>query len=143
VSRDLAAIALTRHTVERFNQRVKPALNPAQAERELRQLIRLHGRVRDGMPDWAEGTFDAAPDITAWLTIGADIALPLADGYRAVTCLTRAGFSEDHRAARRRRKRAGKGVRTARAARKPRDLKRFDKAQRSRERRLLDRETAG
>src|SRR4051794_29245874 len=100
-------IHLSEHAVERFRQRVRPALDRNRAEDELARLA-LFGDVVAQPPAWhAAATADIAP----WYLVIADCLLPLRPHVRdpdvlvATTCLARGERSETvrlrHRAQRR------------------------------------------
>ena len=114
-------IRLTTHAVDRFHERVRPALTRAAAEDELARLV-LFGSIFSEAPAWF--AIRQRQRAAAYLVIG-DLVLPLepvgtgGDAYSAVTCIARGGISETARFRRngRRHRRldgwvSGPGVRT-------------------------------
>lgn len=93
-------IRIRLHAVERYVERVKPALSIDQAAEDLKQLARTCGRI-GRRPAWSSDRLDA-PGLglafTEWLLLGDDVALPLLasddGGALAVTCIARGGISE-------------------------------------------------
>ena len=98
-------IILSKHAVERFQERVRPALSLEAAEEELAQLV-LVGEVLEQAPAWHADR--AAQDAPAYLLI-ADVILPLQPTggrtFVATTCLPRGCMSEASRARRNRARR--------------------------------------
>jgi hypothetical protein len=101
-------IHLTRHAVERFQERVRPALEFADAETELAKLA-LVGELINEPPRWHA---DRCAQIAPWYLVIGDVLLPL-NAHRsdpgefvATTCLTRGTYSDDARRRRRNRRRS-------------------------------------
>jgi hypothetical protein len=94
---------LSPHAVERFHQRVRPALAVAEAEDKLARLA-LFGELTPHPPAWHAAT---AADIAPWYLVIGDVVLPLKphwsgpDALVATTCFARGEHSE---AVRRRRR---------------------------------------
>ncbi|WP_354699063.1 hypothetical protein DSM112329_04767 [Paraconexibacter sp. AEG42_29] len=98
-------IHITNHAVERFNERVRPALSPEAAGEELGRVA-LAGKVTKVPPPWhVNNCMELAP---FYLEV-ADVLLPLRphwtepDVLVATTCIPRGSFSQDarrHRTAR-------------------------------------------
>ena len=91
------------HAIERYRDRVKPDLTFGEASAELRRLLR-HATISSQRPSWIS---DKHEDAT-YAVLSDGIALVvLSDRYAAgvaVTCLTRAGVSDETRAKRNRRR---------------------------------------
>jgi hypothetical protein len=83
-------IKLTRHAIDRFNERVRPTLEPDQAENELHRLLALGQRVEH--LDWYFCD-DPSEMPDYFLELSDGIALAIKNGY-AMTCLTRGGFAD-------------------------------------------------
>lgn len=94
------SIILSKHAVERFQERVRPGLTVEAAEEELARLV-LFADVVEQAPAWHVNR--AAQEAPAYLLI-ADVILPLKPTggatFVATTCLPRAGISEAARARR-------------------------------------------
>lgn len=104
-------VQLTAHAIQRYNERCRPALDRAEAGRDLRRLL-SHGRMVPESPPWTQRT--QATFSERYLVVGTDIVLPLrrAGGlWVAVTCLVRGCISEATRERRNRRRVAGKAER--------------------------------
>jgi hypothetical protein len=104
-------VELSRHAVERFQQRVRPALGAPEAEEQLARLT-LVADVTSEPPAWhAVACAQWAP---LYLVAG-DVVLPLkahaveAGVFVATTCLVRGERSEDVRRRRRRSRVARRG----------------------------------
>src|SRR4051794_30143291 len=99
-------IQLTRHAVERFQERVRPALQFADAEAELAKLA-LFGELFDRPPRWHA---DTCAQVAPWYLVIGDVLLPLKahcsqpGEFVATTCLTRGVYSDDARHRRRERR---------------------------------------
>ena len=106
-------IVLTKHALERFHERVRPALDPDAAGRELERLAQSAPLAE--VPAWyAEHIVEDVepPDAAAELAPG--VVLLLCRHGRAlvaVSCVTRSGLSDAARTARNRRKRHWRRVR--------------------------------
>ena len=103
-------VQLSEHAIQRFRQRVRPAVGVAEAEDELVRLA-LVGDLVPEAPAWhAVATADIGP----WCLVIADCVLPLrphsreADVLVATTCLARGEVSEATRFRRRPRRRAAR-----------------------------------
>lgn len=106
---------LTEHAVDRYQERVRPALSPEAAKADLLRLIAACGR-QGTPPEWAISN----EYVTDWfLFIGDDVCLPIHKGS-AVTCLTRGGLPELTRARRNERKQAQRRARRLRRMYGPR-----------------------
>lgn len=107
----MATIQLSTHAVERFQQRVRPALALPDAEEELARLA-LVAELAAAPPAWHAA---ACAQVAPWYLVLGDVVLPLKPHWAepeilvATTCLARGERSADVR----RRRRA---CRTARAA---------------------------
>jgi tRNA C32,U32 (ribose-2'-O)-methylase TrmJ len=99
-------IQLSQHAVERFQQRVRPALSLLDAERELAQLA-LAGELIPEPPAWHAAT---CAQIAEWYLVIADVVLPLKQHWSdrdvlvATTCLARGERSAEARHRRRQRR---------------------------------------
>lgn len=114
-------IRFTSHAIDRYIERVRPALDPKdKADRkrafaELRGLEGL-GQIVPERPAWVSPS--AIVEAKAWLTLG-DVAFPLIPsdvgfGWACATCITRGTIAAGERAARKSRKaRRGTKRRTA------------------------------
>lgn len=103
-------IQLSEHAIQRFRERVRPALGVAEAEGELARLAPV-GDLLSEAPAWhAVSTAALAP----WYLVIADCVLPLRPHWRdpdvliATTCLARGDLSEATRFRRRARRRAAR-----------------------------------
>ena len=103
-------IHLSSHAVERFHQRARPALDPAEALDELARLVLVADLV-DTPPHWhARSCAQLAP----WYLVIADVLLPLKEHVVepgvlvATTCLVRGVHSDDVRRRRRTHRRMAK-----------------------------------
>ena len=111
MQREESRVVLTNHSVGRFHERFRPALDLIEARKELEQLIAF-GAIADSPPEWVART--AAQEADAYLIVGEDFVLPLAASgpvgeLVAKTCLARGGLSEasrERRNAHKRRRRA-------------------------------------
>lgn len=116
-------VHLRDHAVDRYVERVKPALDRPAAIKDLEHVAEL-ARLGE-RPDWTHQRFDA-PSLgecfVCWLLIGDDIAMPLepaVDGsFTAMTRITSSGISEAARERRAQARRAAAGRRDG-----PRDHK--------------------
>ncbi len=91
-------VVLRLHAIKRYRERVKPALGQAAAKEDLQRLMDGAELVDD--LDWA---YEWGGYHDGFLVLSDGIALVLLheEGeLRAITCLTRAGLSPDHRKAR-------------------------------------------
>lgn len=85
---------LCRHAVERYQERVRPALGLAQVLSELDRVLR-HATVTRERPEWATGSNAA----TEWVVLTDSICFPVV-GADLVTCLTRGEFGSKVRVVR-------------------------------------------
>lgn len=95
-------IGLSKHSVDQFRARFRPALDRAGARAELGRLLG-HGEVVEEMPAWLAAAAKSSGD--GYLLIGSDMVLPLAKNERgaewvAKTCLARGAISPARRAGR-------------------------------------------
>jgi hypothetical protein len=113
-------LSLTRHCVERFHERFRPALDHVRARAELELLIE-HGELSEQPPEWMARTMRQEAD--AYLIVGNDLVIPLVQGgplgeeLVAKTCIPRGGISDP---ARRRRNERARHRRARRHARRRR-----------------------
>lgn len=84
-------VTVAPHALERYIERVRPAMTPRQAAKDLRRLVAATGRVLDRPPAWA--VRQRHGDITGWVALGEDIVFPVIGGCCIPTCLTRGGLS--------------------------------------------------
>lgn len=77
------SVSLSEHAVERYQERVKPALSREQAMADVVRVLALADR-RGAAPAWVTSERDAHE----WRVLADDIAFPVRDGV-VVTCLTR------------------------------------------------------
>lgn len=98
-------VELSVHAIQRYRERVRPALGEPQLEAELICVL-LHGEISTTPPPWL---FEGAQRCDAYLGLG-DIVFPLMhagpDLMVAVTCLCRGTISLDSRRARNQRRQA-------------------------------------
>ena len=99
-------LCVSSHCVERFQLRVRPALDVSRAHEELSRLLPT-AVVQGTPPSWLSERLEDRPD--AYLLIGEDLVCPLRrtatrNVYVAVTCLVRDAGSPAARARRRRRR---------------------------------------
>jgi hypothetical protein len=96
-------VILTFHAIQRYCDRVKPDLTFGEANAELRRLLRT-ATVVSKRPSWSNDKHEDA----AYAVLSDGIVLVVrSDQYAAgvaVTCLTRAGVSDEARAKRNRRR---------------------------------------
>jgi hypothetical protein len=108
---DAVLVTLSQHAVDRYQQRVRPALSAELAREDLGRLIGL-GRVASEPPSWLADR--QAQRAAFYLTVG-DVVLPLDPDRRdterliALTCIARGGISEIARHARNQRRRMNAG----------------------------------
>lgn len=100
----------SRHAVERYVDRVKPALGFAEAEAELVRLVSMAEVVVDP-PGWV---LDPSDDSVAdgYVVLAGTICLPVR-GFTVLTVITPGCMSDEFRAARREHKRAQRARRHA------------------------------
>lgn len=122
----VSVITPTGHCIERFHERVRPALSAYVAASELFRLMATFGEFSPSPPGWAADATEAE----GWLLLGEDIALPLRDG-RAISCLTRSGYSESERDYHTRAKRRARSARRSAGSPDTKALKRERKGQRA------------
>jgi hypothetical protein len=112
------AVWFTTHAIERYVERLRPALTKKAARRELVALCEVAEVVTE-RPAWL-GLGEATD---GYLLLGDDVVLPVMrgkTGWVAMTCMTRGGLAPSERRAR---NRAAKARRYARSH-KPRDTPR-------------------
>ena len=122
-------IVFTPHSIKRFQERCRPALDAPAASLELQRLL-ASGRIVATAPDWH--ACRTASTASLYLLLGDDLVLPLepdrrsADRWVAKTCITRGGLSDAVRVRRNERKRNSRRARRARRRRErhsgPREL---------------------
>lgn len=127
----MSSLIFTRHAVERYRERVKPAFTYAQAEDELERLVTAFGQEA-GRPEFASEA-EIGP-VERWIMVGDDIALALRGDY-VFTCLTRGSLGRPARAYYTRAKRQAQGARKAKGQPDSKPLRRERKAQKTRRRR--------
>lgn len=100
---------LTDHAIERYHERVRPALvDTAAALAEMLAVMPAAGVWLDGAPEWLSGEkLDRKYEAAGYILIGDDVAFPVI-GTAILTCATRGGLSPERRASKRegRRKKA-------------------------------------
>ena len=111
-------IRISDHCVDRYIERVKPALSIEQAEADLERLVGLAGIAAEP-PAWHEERSLLESD--GYVVICDEIALPLqrahdAGVFVATTCVTRTSVSGKARAKRNHHKRSRRAAKRARAA---------------------------
>lgn len=100
-------VTFTRHALDRYVERVKPAFDTDAARVDIERLIDLCGAIVTDAPDWCgyslsamEAGLDQLVDnVTAWLLLGPDIAFAVRPAERgnvwvAFTCIVRGGRSD-------------------------------------------------
>jgi hypothetical protein len=112
-------VTLSNHCVNRFHERVRPALEVLHARAQLEYLIE-HGKIEKAPPDWMARTMRQKAD--AYLVVGTDLVLPLVAAgplgeMVAKTCISRGGISEQARQRRSARAHDRKNARRARRRR--------------------------
>ncbi len=82
--------ALSHHAVERYWQRIRPALPNADAAiPELLHVIATAGRLLSERPEWLpESERERDGKFSMWLAIGDDIVMPLLPGINGRLCAT-------------------------------------------------------
>lgn len=114
---DTLNVRLSRHCVERFHERFRPALDVIGARHELERLLE-HSEIAAEPPEWMARKMRQRSD--AYLIVGDDLVLPLdtighsSEELIAKTCIDRGGISEH---ARRRRNERGRARRARRCRR--------------------------
>jgi hypothetical protein len=88
----MTRIQVSQHAVDRFVERVRPALDVGEARHELERLIDQCGQIGD-RPDWQDHRADLCE---RWLWIGPDICLPVQRDL-AITVLVRGLVPDQHR----------------------------------------------
>lgn len=91
-------VSISKHTVERWTERVKPSLSPDLAIDDFVHAVSVAGDLRYDGPDWASRRLRG--HAVAWVWIGDGIALPLdqqRDQVVAFTVVTRCGLGEEAR----------------------------------------------
>lgn len=87
---------LTRHAIERYIERVKPALNERAAEKELSILVDAAGEAGP-KPTWLYLPPEVTQAADLYLTLSDGIAAPVA-GALVLSVITRGGSNPTHRA---------------------------------------------
>jgi hypothetical protein len=100
---------VTNHAVERYIERVKPALEFEAAMHEIRALT-PSAEFSESRPAWAAATNE--PDSEGYLVVCDSFAFPVVNGH-LTTCLTRCGMSQEARAGITQRKRGKRNGRRA------------------------------
>lgn len=105
-------VRLRGHVVERYIERVKPALDQAGALEDLQHIAECASFGPP--PEWTHERIDGpslGQSFERWLLLGDDIAFALEPsrdgGYLAITCITRTGISDLTRQNRARRRAGG------------------------------------
>jgi hypothetical protein len=98
-------VRFTRHCIEQYQLRFRPALDLRGAEAELASIAGC-GRMTTAPPGWLA---DRRRDADAYFVIGEDLVMPLVRStptapWVAVTCLSRGTLSSMERDRRRRRR---------------------------------------
>lgn len=95
-------LVLSRHALERYQERVKPTLEGEALVADLRRVI-VHAEVVERAPGWVRDEHAAS----SFVVLGDAIVFPVVAGSLA-TCLTRSGIGDESRSgkARARRERA-------------------------------------
>jgi hypothetical protein len=99
--RETPRIVLSDHAVERYQERVKPALDLQAAREDLERMLPL-GTFQHDPPPW-DRPFDEAD---GWLLLGEGIVIPLSrnqdrrPGFWAITVLSHREISPEKRRAR-------------------------------------------
>lgn len=91
-------IGFSKHSVDRYVDRLRPDLTCPEAREQLRWLVENHGEVRTNAPDWHAGRSRHPAD--RYLVVGNDYVLPLRGGegvYVATTFIAHGGLSEKAR----------------------------------------------
>lgn len=112
------SVWFTTHAIERYVERVRPALTKAAARCELVRLCEV-AEVALERPAWL-GLGEATD---AFLLLGDDVVLPLVRGHTgwvAITCMTRGCISPAERMARNNRNRARRYARSHKRREAPR-----------------------
>jgi hypothetical protein len=106
---------VTKHAVQRYQERVKPALSVVKAKLELEVLVAQFGHdcLQAIPPPWVAPEAHAGAQSYLLLTDG--VAFAVKDGF-LITCLVRGGMSEEKRQARLARKEHRQKVRARRAS---------------------------
>ena len=113
-------ISLSRHAVERFQERFRPGLGLETAEREL-ELMVLHGEISSHPPAWLVGRMHST---AAFYLILGDLVLPLEpcrrdrEGLSALSALARGSLSPPARERRNQRRKQRRGHMSASNARR-------------------------
>lgn len=123
----MTRIHLSRHAIERYRERVKPAFDLDACEAELERLVLMSEEAVEEL-DWEHDTGERAD---CYLILSDGIALALVHssdrGFLAKTCLTRCGHSEQGKRFRNRRRRARRRFSQDRARGQDRDKRKYDR----------------
>lgn len=103
------------HAVDRYVERVHPAMQWRKAKIELERLVRNEGIIHEGRPEWVhlppeDAQYDVAPP-DAWVEIGDTGILCIIKNRVVVTVVCRSGMSELGRARRNARSAARRAAR--------------------------------
>jgi hypothetical protein len=121
-------VVVHKHAIERYQERVKPTLTVAEAELDLRRVLR-YAEITAQMPEWL-----SPGDAREWVMLGDAIAFPMLDG-RVLTCVTRLTAGDERREATGRARRARAARRAQPGVRKKHGPVARDERRRARERR--------
>lgn len=89
-------VQITRHALERYLQRVKPALDPEVAEAEMEALLAAAGEPTKAPPDWCEPDPAYSTVNATYLEVSDGIAFAFRGRYVA-TVLVRGAMSTERR----------------------------------------------
>lgn len=85
----MVSVVITKHAIERYIDRVRPAFSFKQAEQDILKILGAGTYThQDEPPPWKPSEY---AHVTSWLMLGDDVAFPIVDG-KLVTCLTNAGL---------------------------------------------------
>lgn len=93
---DRRDVLVSPHAIARYQERVKPALDPGQCAADLRRLLPLCTFSWE-RPSWASKRHDQTP--VEWVLLGDAIAF-VVEGDRVLTCVTRSAVGAEVRVVR-------------------------------------------
>lgn len=105
---------ITEHAIERYIERVRPALDKDAARAEVTRMCASVAVITTVIPEWI-APWRRHKGTDAYLMLGEDIAMPMT-GDTALTCLTRAQEEATSLAYQRKARKAIKGAAKARSS---------------------------
>lgn len=106
-------VYLTKHAIEQYRDRCKPALDFHSAGRELTRLVVECGQFTTTYPVWTRSAAERH-GTHGWVLIGDDVVFPVSESGGLVTCIVRGSITPETRARRRELRKGRKGYHRAR-----------------------------